>query len=354
MLPCPTRTVSIASLRRLVEGLLTAAGCASHVAAAAADVFVEAELQGNWIQGLQYVHAQVRNLRLGRIDPKGRPRIAREGPAFAHVLGDRGLGQIAGNFAADLACRKARSAGAAAVGVTDSSDIFMLSYYAERMARQGMAGVVMINSPPTVHACGGRERVLGTNPFAIGFPTAGAHPFLLDMATAAELSARVRVAAHYGERLAAGAAVGADGLPTTDAAAALAGAMSPLAGAKGYGLALMVAFLSGCLLGNAVGKGQAAWHGDATGRAGRKGHLYLAIDPEAFAGAAACRAAASAYLAEVTASPAAPGGSGIRFPGERAFQARARALAGGSVAIDGHVWQKTAALAAELGVPMRG
>lgn len=354
MPPRPTRTVSIASLRRLVEGLLTAAGCAPDVAAAAADVFVEAELQGNWIQGLQYVHAQVKNLRLGRIDPKGRPRIAREGPAFAHVLGDRGLGQLAGNFAADLACRKARSAGAAAVGVTDSSDIFMLSYYAERMTRAGMVGAVTINSPPTVHAWGGVERVLGTNPFAVGFPTAGAHPFLLDVATSAELSARVRIAAHYGERLARGAAVGADGRPTTDPAAALAGALSPLGGAKGYGLGLMVAFLSGCLLGNAVGKAQAAWHGDASGRAGRKGHLYIAVDADAFAGATACRRAASAYLAEVTASRARPGGDRIRFPGERAFQARARARAGGSVAIDGRVWETTAALAAELGVPMPG
>jgi LDH2 family malate/lactate/ureidoglycolate dehydrogenase len=350
MSPRLTRRLSIASCRRLAEDLLVASGCRPEVAIEAADVFVEAEMQGNWIQGIHYLHSQVKSLRLGRIDPDGRPRLVREGSAFAHLVGDRGLGQLAGNAACEAASRKARHAGAAVVGVTDSSDIFMLSYYAERLTRAGLIGIVMINSPPTVHPIGGVERVLGTNPFAFGFPLAGGPPFLFDTAASAELSARIRLAAEYGQRLGEGAAIDSTGSPTTHPLAAMAGAVSPFAGEAGYGLALMVAFLSGCLLGNAVGKAQAAWLDATLPRAPPKGHLYMAIDPDAFVGADAFRAAARAWLGGIIGGQASASSARIRFPGERAFARRQEALARGWVMIDQSVWEKTVALAAELGV----
>jgi hypothetical protein len=57
-----------------------------------------------------------------------------------------------------------------AVGITNSSDIFMIGHYAERMARVGVVGIVMTNSPPLVHPFGGTTPVLGTNPIAIAIP----------------------------------------------------------------------------------------------------------------------------------------------------------------------------------------
>ncbi|MSO93080.1 MAG: Ldh family oxidoreductase [Rhodospirillales bacterium] len=348
-----THPVDIAALRRLMEDMLAAAGVAPARVAVVADVFVAAELQGNWIQGLQYLNTFIKNICLGRIDPVGEPAIVREGPAYALIEGNRGPGHPAGILAADTAVRIAKAAGSAIVGVANSSDIFMLSYYSERIAREGCVGLVFMNSPPTVHAHGGMEKALGTNPISIAVPTEDAHPFVIDIAaTSADLSARIRLAQHYGEQLPQVTGLGPDGRPTTDPASVLAGAISPFAGHKSSGFGFCVALISGVLTGCAVGKGQRKWHGDEPGPAGKKGHVYMAIDPGAFGDAETFRKAASAYLAQVRASRAAPGSPGVRVPGDRAAAARATNARRGLVDIDGHVWDTTAKLAAELNVAM--
>ena len=237
--------------------------------------------------------------------------------------------------------------------VSNSSDIFMLSYYSERIARAGCVGLVLMNSPPTVHAHGGMEKVLGTNPVSIAVPTADPHPFVIDIAaTSADLSARIRLAQHYGEQLACGTGLGPDGRPTTDPSAVLAGAISPFGGHKSSGFGFCVALISGVLSGCAVGKGQRQWHGEEPGAAGKKGHAYIAIDPAAFGDAERFRKAASAYLAQVRASRASPGSASVRIPGDRATAARKANVSRGRVDIDGHVWDSTAKLAAQLNVAM--
>jgi L-2-hydroxycarboxylate dehydrogenase (NAD+) len=160
----PTRTVPVEVLRDLVQRLLAAAGCGPEAAATAAEVFVTADLRGTGVQGLDHVPTMIRGLRNGKIDPHGRPRVARETDATALVDGGRGPGQVAGVFAADLAVRKARRAGACAVGIVNSSDISMLAYYADRIARAGVVGIVVTNAPPLVHPHGGTEKIPPASP----------------------------------------------------------------------------------------------------------------------------------------------------------------------------------------------
>jgi L-2-hydroxycarboxylate dehydrogenase (NAD+) len=278
--------------------------------------------------------------------------VVREGEAFAFVDGGRGPGQLAGVFAGDLAVRKARAAGAAAVGVADSSDMYMVGYFVDRIAERGCVGLLFTASPPLGHAFGGVERALGTNPLAVAVPSAGPHPFLVDLATTRLARSTVRNAAYHREPLPPGSALGPDGRPTTDPEAALGGALSPLAGAKGFGLQLFVAFFSGPLVGAAVGKAAAGWYEEREGPAGSKGHLFLAVDPAAFGDAGRFRETVSAYMDEIRRSPKAPGAAAIRIPGERVHAARGESLRAGAVPIDEVVWANTARLAAELGVAM--
>jgi LDH2 family malate/lactate/ureidoglycolate dehydrogenase len=345
----PTRIVPIEILRDLVQRLLSAAGCGPQAVATVADVFVTADLRGTGVQGLDHLPTMIRSLRNGKIDPDGRPRITRETAATALVDGGRGPGQVAGVFAADFAVRKAREAGACAVGIVNSSDIFMLAYYADRMARAGVVGIVMTNAPPLVHPHGGTERILGTNPIAIGIPGEGEHPLVADLSTSALSASRVRQAAYFGEPLPPGVAVDSEGRPTRNAALAAEGAIAPLAGAKGFALGLCVGILSGPLVGAAVGKALSGWLGNDP--AGPKGHLLVAVDPAAFGEPAVFRAAVGAHLRELTGSRKAPGVSEIRIPGERGAVEAARRRRYG-VPIYEVVWTRTARLAAELGVAM--
>jgi L-2-hydroxycarboxylate dehydrogenase (NAD+) len=346
-----TRVIQAQLLRELMEGVLRAAGCRADAATTAATVFLEADLRGVGLQGLDHLYSMISSLRTGKIDPAGTPHIVRDGGAFALIDGAKGPGQVAAVFAVDVVITKARNAGVACVGVVNSSDIFMIGYYAELIARAGLVGFVFTDSAPLVHPFGGTERLLGTNPLAIAFPTAEDHPVVIDLATSAMSASRVRQASYFGEELPDDIGVTVDGKPTTVAAEIRRGAIGPLAGHKGYALGLAVALLSGPLVGAQVGKALSGWLDPELPSAGVKGHLFLAIDPSSFGDPLSFRHATSAYLNDIRRSRKAAGVSEIRIPGDRAFAARERSLREG-VTIYEVVWQNIAKLAAELGVPL--
>ncbi|MSO92534.1 MAG: Ldh family oxidoreductase [Rhodospirillales bacterium] len=347
-----SRMVRIEVLRDLMERLIAAGGCDREMQKEVANVFLEANLRAIHHQGLDYMPKFLEALKSGKIKPNGRPRIVKEGPAFALIDGDRGPGQTAGNMAAEVAVRKAREAGAAAVGVTNSSDMYMVGYFVDIIADRGCIGLLWSASPRLAHPHGGVERRLGTNPLAVAAPGGDGYNYLIDLATTALARSTVRNADYHGEPIPEGCALGPDGLPTTNAARALQGALSPLAGAKGFGLGLIVGFLSGPLVGGDVGFAMDGWYEPNPKSVGNKGHFFVAIDPAAFVGADAYRRAARDYFNALKNSKKSPGASEIRISGERVHGARRKALAEGAVPIDEVVWQNTAKLAASLGVAM--
>ena len=346
-----SRIIQVDMLRALMESLLKAAGCGPNVASEVAKVFLEADLRGVGLQGLDHMPTMIRGLRTGRINPHGKPRIIKEEAASILIDGDAGPGQIAMIYGADLAMRKARESGCCAVGIINSSDIFMLGYYGEQIAQAGLVGLVFSDAVPLVRPFGGTERVLGTNPLVIAVPTAGKFPIVLDMATSAQSASRVRQAAYYDEDIPEADGVGPDGLPTINANQVREGAIGPLGGHKGFGLGLCIGLLSGPLVGAVTGKALAGWLSEQPGTAGTKGHFLIVIDPGAFGEANTFKSAVSAYITEIKDSRKAAGVSEILVPGERAFIQREQNLLNG-VPIDEMVWEKMAQLANELGVPL--
>ena len=346
-----TREVSIAVLRDLMERLFRAVGCDAETARITTDPFLEAHLRGINHHGLDYMLHFLGHFRRDKVDPKGRPRVVREGPAFALVDGGTGPGQVAGAFAADLAARKAAAAGSAVVGVTNSSGFYMVGYFVDRIAEHGQIGIAVSTSLPYGHAHGGIEPVMGTSPLAIAVPTRLGLTILVDMATTAIAMATVREAVYRGEPLAEGNALDRAGVPTTDPEAALSGALSPFGGAKGFGLGLFVGILAGPLVASEVGRGLADWGEDRMGPAGNKGHLFIAIDCGAFVGREAFLDAVEGYADEVRSGRRAPGRD-IRIPGERVYQSRRETLETGSIPIECAVWANAARIAGELGVEM--
>lgn len=345
----PTVTVRADPLRQLMDNLLSACGCAEDTRGIAAEVFLEAELRGIGMQGIDYMPYLISNLRNGNIDPHGRPTLVKQGPASALIDGGNGLGQPGAMMACELAVEKAKDAGSASVGITNSQDIFMIGYYAEQIARQGCVGMVCTSGPPLVHAHGGVDKVLSTNPIAFGIPTDNENPIIVDMATSALSNARIRQASYHGEQVPLGTGVGPDGTPTTDAATIRKGAISPMAGHRGFGLSLVVAMLSGPLTGSDVGPALA---GALSGEhSGAQGHFFLAVDPRSFGASTDFTQAVSAYVDLIRGSKKAPGIEHIRMPGERALSEREHRLAEGIPVLTA-TWEIIAELACDLGVAM--
>ena len=197
----------------------------------------------------------------------------------------------------------------------------MIGFYAERIARAGLIGFAFTGAPPSVHPHGGIERIFGTNPFAIAFPTANENPVLIDMATSAVSNSYLRQAAYYDEEIPEHVAVDAQGKPTKSAhAVRKGGSIAPLAGHKGFGLSLAVALLAGPLVGAQTGKAMNGWRSDNKGPQGNYGHFLFAVDPACFGDPQNFRKTTSAFLDEIRSSQKAPGVAEIRIPGRAVFR----------------------------------
>jgi LDH2 family malate/lactate/ureidoglycolate dehydrogenase len=236
---------------------------------------------------------------------------------FGHAMADRAM---------QMAVARARLTGIAAITVRNNNHIGMIGYYAEAAARVGVVGIVMTTSEALVTPYGGADAMVGTNPIAVGFP-AVPEPFVLDMSTSATAMGKIIDRAQRDEPIPEGWAVGPDGRATTDARAAMLGAIVPFGGAKGSGLGLAVELLAGALVGAATGRGVLGTL-DAQHPA-TKGDLFVAIDPGSLSGSGDLEERAGAYLDDVRRSRPSDPASPPRIPGDRSRACRAERLASG-------------------------
>jgi (2R)-3-sulfolactate dehydrogenase (NADP+) len=171
-------------------------------------------------------------------------------------------------------------------------------------------------------AAGGRRPLFGTNPIAATFPRRDADPVLVDLSLSEVARAKLMIAAKEGRPIPLGWALDADGVPTTDPAAGMAGAMLPSGGAKGALLALVVELLVTALTGAAIGSEASSFFVDEGNRP-RIGQAFLVIDPDALAGRATYFARVEVLLAEIANDP------GTRIPGARRADLARQAQASG-------------------------
>eukprot|EP00629_Pelagomonadales_sp_RCC1024_P017253 CAMPEP_0119282204 /NCGR_PEP_ID=MMETSP1329-20130426/26234_1 /TAXON_ID=114041 /ORGANISM="Genus nov. species nov., Strain RCC1024" /LENGTH=594 /DNA_ID=CAMNT_0007282851 /DNA_START=128 /DNA_END=1909 /DNA_ORIENTATION=- len=259
--------------RGLVEAALIAAGSCEKQAQAAAECFVGAEIDGKPDHGLRRVAEVCDALRRG--DVAGDPEIRVEkGGAVIKVDGGGGLAHPALRAAVDAISRRAKITGVAIAAITHTASTSgRLAPWVEELARRGLVAALTCNTPAYLAVPGGSaDRVLGTNPLAWAAPRRDGEPVVVDMALSATSRAAVEVAAAAGEPLRPGAAVDADGAPTTDATRALDGAQLPFGGVKGALMALLVEVLAGALTGSELSVDSDDYH------TMNRGMFLLAVD----------------------------------------------------------------------------
>lgn len=118
-----------------------------------------------------------------------------------------------------------------------------------------------------------------------------------------------------GEDIPPGWAIDEHGEPTQDAATALRGAVLPMAGYKGAGMALMIDALCGVLTGAAFGSHIVDLY-DQGDRPQNVGHFFLTIDVELFMPIDMFKARMDQFVQEIRAQPRMPGVERIFMPGE--------------------------------------
>lgn len=292
--------------------VLTGLGCPPEPARVQGEQLLAGDLRGHPSHGLRRLETLAQRIRAGVLDPAAEARLEWTTPAVLTVDGRRGLGPPAAHAAVDGLIERMGETGVAAGAVRNANHLGMLAPYVERIADRGGVGLALTTSEALVHPWGGSEAMVGTNPVALAVPTGG-EPLVLDMATGQISMGKVLDHAARGVALPEGAAVDSDGNPTTDAAAAAEGAISPFGGPKGYGLAVAVELMVAALTGTALGR-------DVTGTLDAtsvctKGDLLVVFDVERFGGFDPT--ALQGYVDDLRATPPAPGSSGVSVPGDR-------------------------------------
>lgn len=325
-------------LRTWVARLLTAAGATEEAADRVAESLVESELRGYATHGVLRLPGYVAAIRDGVVDPQAAPLILGSPRAATVVVdGRNGFGQVTAAFAADVAATRAAETGVAVVVARGCRHVGRLGEFVERLADRGFAGFAAVSAEPYVAGPGGGGRVIGTNPLAWGFPAApGEAPVVVDFATSAVSAGRVFAAAARGEQIPEGWIVDATGNPSRQPGdLAAGGALAPLAGHKGFALAVVADLLAGVLSG--AGPGAARDGGDPHGL------TIVAIDVAALTTPGEFGAGVSALRERVTAA-------GARLPGEGAA-ARRESLERAGVRIPAATARELDELAASLGLP---
>jgi LDH2 family malate/lactate/ureidoglycolate dehydrogenase len=180
------------------------------------------------------------------------------------------------------------------------------------------------NSPAAMPPAGGRTPILGTNPIAWGFPgPPGSPPIVIDLATSHVARGHIIQAARLGQPIPEGWAVNAAGEPTTDAQAALEGAVLPMAGAKGWALAVAMEILTAVLSGAGIGPEVLDPYRESS--PSNVGHFFLALDPSGFRPPDEWMEALT-RLANWVHGVQPAGEAPVRLPGERSAEVRARYL----------------------------
>jgi (2R)-3-sulfolactate dehydrogenase (NADP+) len=294
---------------------LEACGVPRPDAASTAEVLVGAEMDGVGSHGLSRLPQYVRQLRAGALNPRPSFRWVETRPAAATLHADRALGPVAALAAADAAVERAGAYGVAAIAVRGAGHVGPLAAYVSRVAHAGLVGIAFANTPPAMAPWGAGRPVLGTNPIAFAAP-AQPRPVVVDLSLTVAARGKILTAAKTGDPIPEGWAVDAAGRPTTNAAAALGGALLPAGGEKGYALAVMVELLAGALAGGVLSEALPMPWIDP-GKTSAPGFLICALAPDAFGGADAF-ARLAARLGELVAA------SGGRLPGARRWSSRAR------------------------------
>lgn len=325
-------TVSVGWLTETIAATFAAVGLSPEGASTVAESLVDADRRGIPSHGAMLVPMYVDRIRNGSVTTREKAEVVLDAGAVAVLDAHHTLGQLTGDQAMALAVGKAKDYGVGAVAVRRAFHFGGAFRYVQAATQAGCVGVAAANTRPLMPAPGGAGPVIGNNPLAFGVPNGEGEPIVLDMALSEAALGKIRLAASEGRAIPETWATDAEGEPTTDPEAAIAGMLLPIGGPKGYGLALIVDVLTGVLSGGQSGAGVKGLYAD-TSVPNDCAHFFLALDVGSFGDPQGFAERLHELANQVTSSPRAPGTERLLLPGQLEAERFAEAAEYG-VAVD--------------------
>lgn len=308
--------VDAARLQDFGTRVLSAVGFSQAMAAEIAAHLVDADLCGVYSHGIFRLSWYAERHAQGKFDAAAVPVLRKADGGGTYIDGGNNLGIPAFRMAVDHLLIAARAHGVAAVGVANVDHTGRLGAFAQRGAEAGCLTILLGGGSrrdwPQVAPYGGARGVLPTNPYTFAIPGGEQGPVVVDFATGMAAGGKIYAAKMAGRLLPEGLCIDAQGRPTTNPDDYFnGGAILPMAGPKGYGMALVAELLGEAMLGHA--RDGLNW-------------IAIAIDLSRYRAPESYRRAAEECLAELRACPPAPGFERVEIPGERESRLRADRL----------------------------
>ncbi|TQV67728.1 Ldh family oxidoreductase [Exilibacterium tricleocarpae] len=313
--------LTLPEAQALAYRTLLANNTAAASARATAAALVAAEADGQKGHGLSRIPSYVAQTRTGKVDGHAVARVEKVAAAAVRIDAGLGFAYPAIDLAIEELAALAPTTGVAMAAVHRSHHFGQAGAHAERLAERGLVAMVYGNAPKAMAFWGGTTPMLGTNPVAFAAPTGVGEPLVIDLALSKVARGKVMAAQKAGTDIPPDWALDADGNPTTDPTAAMAGSMLPIGAAKGAALVMMVEILAAALTGSHFGF-EASSLFDGDGDPPDLGQVVLAIDP-AISSNGRFLERMSTFMAALESEP------GVRAPGSSRLQNRAAAARDG-------------------------
>jgi len=307
--------ISYSQERNLVKGILTASGFDAEEADTIGKVIAHSDFTGVYSHGLSRLTRYLRQIKVGALNPNPEFKKLIDDKAILVFDGDNGSGIVTLNKAYDEAMAKAKEYGISFATGRHNANIGCGSYYGWRAAEDNMICIVGCNTYAFTSPFGGADRLIGTNPIVVAVPTDKEYPMVLDISTTFVAMGKIQAFEREGKEIPIDWAKDFDGKPTTNPAEAFS--LSPIAGHKGYGLAVMVDALSTML--------SKANYGSDIGLFSKlepenTGFFIIMVDPSKFMPIEEFKENADRYIRMMKDSRKAPGVEEIFLPGELEYK----------------------------------
>lgn len=243
--------VDSGKLQEYTGKIFQAAGLNSQNAAAVAKLLVHADLRNVRSHGVLRVVPYVEKIEQGGASKTSEYPIVKETTNTAVIDAQGGIGAIVGEKAVSIAREKAKDHLMSMVVVRNSNHFGMGAHWALKLAGDDMIGFACSNTDLTMGPPGCKEPFMGNNPFAVAFKAGEKYPeFCVDMATSGVALGKCKDLAKRGKEIPSGWMLDKNGNDTTNLDECYM--MTPMAGHKGFGIALIVELFATLLSGGVL------------------------------------------------------------------------------------------------------
>ena len=312
--------VSISKAEQIVKKVFLKNGVKEDVAASVSTALVAAEIEGQIGHGFSRVKDYIAQVKSKKINLDAKIKIEYPKATYISVDADYGFAYPALDQAISEGAFVAKEHGSAVVSVFNSHHCGALSVQVEKIAKHGLIGLMMANTPKAIAPWGGKDPFFGTNPIAFAVPRIKKDPLVIDLSLSKVARGKIMHAKKSNSEIPEGWALDSSGNPTTDPDQALHGSMLPIGEAKGSALALIVEILAATLSGGTQSNEASSFLNSEGGPPG-VGQFLLFVSPGTNRGSFLARLEKLLNSIEEM--------EGIRLPGDRRLRTRNEILRSG-------------------------